>query len=75
MRNNKYKFSKANEIFNQYTFESSEFLSLGVYVDINLNKITEDKTEITVEIRRKIGTFNQSYEITNANEHIEKTFD
>lgn len=75
LRNNKYKFSKANEIFNQYTFESSEFLSLGVYVDINLNKITEDKTEITVEIRRKIGTFNQSYEITNANEHIEKTFE
>ena len=34
----KYKFSKANEIFNQYTYESSEFLSLGVYVDINLNK-------------------------------------
>jgi hypothetical protein len=75
LRNNKYKFSKANEIFNQYTYESSEFLSLGVYVDINLNKITEDKTEITVEIRRKIGTFNQSYEITNANEHIEKTFE
>jgi hypothetical protein len=75
LRNNKYKFSKANEIFNQYTYESSEFLSLGVYVDINLNKITEDKTEITIEIRRKIGTFNQSYEITNANEHIEKTFE
>ncbi|MFK7048948.1 hypothetical protein FLACOL_01303 [Flavobacterium columnare] len=75
LRNNKYKFYKSNEIFNQYTFESSEFLSLGVYVDINLNKITEDKTEITVEIRRKIGTFNQSYEIINANEHIEKTFE
>lgn len=75
LRNNKYKFSKANEIFNQYTYESSEFLSLGVYVDINLNKINEEKTEITVEIRRKIGTFNQSYEITNANEHIEKTFE
>lgn len=75
LRNNKYKFSKANEIFNQYTYESTEFLSLGVYIDINLNKVTEDKTEITVEIRRKIGTFNQSHEITNANAHIEKTFE
>lgn len=75
LRNNKYKFSKANEIFNQDTFESSEFLSLGVYFDINLNKITEGKTEIIVEIRRKIGKFNQSYEITIANVHIEKTFE
>jgi hypothetical protein len=75
LRNDKYKFSKANEIFNQYTYESLEFLSLGVYIDINLNKINEDKTEITVEIRRKIGTFNQSHEITKANHHIEKTFE
>jgi hypothetical protein len=75
LRNNKYKFSKSNEIFNQYTYESLEFLSLGVYIDINLNKISDDKTEITVEIRRKIGTFNQSHEITKANEHIEKTFE
>lgn len=75
LRNDKYKFSKANEIFNQYTYESLEFLSLGVFIDINLNKINEDKTEITVEIRRKIGTFNQSHEITKANQHIEKTFE
>lgn len=75
LRNNKYKFTKANDIFNQYTFESLEFLSLGVFIDINLNKINEDKTEITVEIRRKIGTFNQSHEVTKANEHIEKTFE
>lgn len=72
--NNKYKFTKANEIFNQYTYESLEFLSLGIFADINLNSLAENKTEITIEIRRKIGSFNQSYEVTKANEHIDKIF-
>lgn len=72
--NNKYKFTKANEIFNQYTYEALEFLSLGIFADINLNSISENKTEITVEIRRKIGSFNQAHEVTKANEHIDKIF-
>jgi len=72
--NNKYKFTKANEIFNQYTFEALEFLSLGVYIDINLNSVSENKTEITVEVIRKLGSFNQAHEITKANEHLDKIF-
>lgn len=66
----KYKFNSSNEIFNQYTYESYEFLSLGVYIDINLNSVTDHKTEITIEIRRKLGTFNESHEVTHANNHI-----
>ncbi|WP_445721829.1 hypothetical protein [Flavobacterium sp.] len=73
--NNKYKFSNSNEIFNQYTYEALEFLSLGVYIDINLNKLGDEKTEITVEIRRKVGTFNESHEVTNANNHLSKVFE
>jgi len=73
--NNKYKFTKSNEIFNQYTYEAMEFLSLGVYIDINLNSVTENKTEIVVEVRRKLGSFDQSHEVTKANEHLVKIFD
>jgi|GEM_PF-1119626 len=72
--NNKYKFTKSNDIFNQYTYEALEFLSLGIFADINLNSISENKTEITVEIRRKIGSFNQAHEVTKANEHLDKIF-
>lgn len=72
--NSKYKFTKSNEIFNQYTYEALEFLSLGVFVDINLNSIDLNKTEITVEVRRKIGSFNQAHEVTKANEHLDKVF-
>lgn len=68
--NSKYRASSCNEIFNQYTYESYEFLSLGVYIDIHLNSITDHKTEISIEIRRKMGTFNESHEVTHANQHI-----
>ena len=68
--NSKYKIQSSNEIFNQYTYESYEFMSLGVYIDINLNSLLPTKTEITVEIRRKLGTFNESHEVTHANNHI-----
>lgn len=72
--NPKYRLSSINEGFNQYTYESFEFLSLGVYIDIQLNSINSEKTEINVEIRRKVGTFNQSHEVTNANNHIVNIF-
>lgn len=71
----KYKIFSSNEIFNQYTYESYEFLSLGVYIDIHINSITDTKTEIAIEIRRKLGTFNESHEITNANNHMHKMYD
>lgn len=73
--NTKYHFETSNEIFNQYTYRASEFLSIGVYIDINLNKLSEDKTEITVEIRRKLGSFNHAHEITYANEHLMSIID
>ena len=52
-----YKLTSSNELMNLYTYQASEFLSLGVYVDINLSKISESKTDINVEVRRKIGSF------------------
>jgi hypothetical protein len=68
----KYEFEKSNPTFNQYTFKATETLSLGVFIDINLNSISDTKTEITIEIRRKIGSFDQAHEVQKANEHISK---
>ncbi len=68
----KYKLVNRNDIVNQFTFDALEFLSLGVFIDINLSSITENKTTIDIEIRRKVGTFNQAHEVTNANNHITK---
>lgn len=69
--NKKYKFTNSSEVLNQYTLEALEFLSIGVYIDFNLSTVSENKTEITIEIRRKVGSFDQSHEITNANKHLE----
>ena len=68
--NTKYSLNKLNETFNSCVFETTELLSLGVYIDFNLNEISENKTEVTIEVRRKLGSFDKSHEVTLANNHI-----
>lgn len=70
-----YKFTKGNEAFKTYTLEALEFLSLGIYADFSLNEVSEGKTEITLELRRKMGSFDQAHEVSKANGHIDKLFD
>ena len=65
-----YKLFKANPILNQYIFEASEFLSLGVYIEISCFTIAELRTEVIIEIKRKIGAFDQRHEISLANKHL-----
>jgi len=67
----KYRVQSQNPMFNQYTLEASEFLSLGVFIDINLTEVTPNKTEISIEVRRKLGAFDNWVEVQNANEHIQ----
>ena len=71
---NKYTLEKKNDLLNQFTFGALEFLSMGVFIDINLNYVTESKTDIIVEIRRKIGAFDQWVEVQKANQHIDTLF-
>jgi len=66
----KYKVSEINAIFNQVTLECFEFLSLGVYIDFNLVKKSETSTEVTIEIRRKMGSFDTEVEVSKANYHF-----
>lgn len=68
--NNKYKLFKTDSILNKCIYDTTEFLSLGVYIDISSVFINENTTQITIEIRRKIGSFDQSHEVTLANNHI-----
>lgn len=72
--NTKYKLNSKNDVLNTYTFEALEFLSLGIFADISFSRIDELKTEVTIEIRRKVGAFDQAHEVSNANEHISTLF-
>lgn len=67
---NKYKLTNSNDVINTFTFEALEFLSLGVFIDFNLSSIDDNKTTIEIEVRRKVGAFDKTHEITNANKHI-----
>jgi hypothetical protein len=71
----KYKLTKFNDAFKVYTLEAYEFLSLGIFADFSLNDVSEGKTEITIEIRRKIGAFDQRHEISSANRHLDCLID
>ena len=70
----KYVLVQKNDLLNQYTFSALDFLSLGVYIDINLNFISEIKTDIIVEIRRKIGATDEWVDVQKANNHIQSFF-
>jgi hypothetical protein len=67
-----YKIFKENELLSLFIYEASEFLSIGVYIDVNFSSVSENKTEVKIEVRRKVGTFNQSFEVTQANQHLIK---
>jgi hypothetical protein len=71
-KDKKYKFTSKNDVLNLYTFEALEFLSLGVFIDISLSEVSETKTSIEIEVRRKVGAFDQAHEVSNANQHITK---
>jgi hypothetical protein len=67
----KYRVNNQNNILNEITLECFEGLSLGVYIDFNMVKLSDTSTEITIEIRRKIGSFDNSIELQNANYHFQ----
>ena len=66
----KYQLLESNDVFNQYTLGATEFLSAGVYMDVGLSSAAEKRTEVTIEVRRKIGAFDQAYEVQHAGTHI-----
>ena len=68
---NKYRIALPNESPDRITLESKEFLNSAVFVDFNLDTIQENKTDVTLEIRRKKRSFDQYYEVTNAFIHID----
>ena len=66
-------FREENDMFNSYKFSRSEFLSLGALININLNSVSENKTQVDIEISRQIGAFDEWIEIDKANKHIGET--
>jgi hypothetical protein len=69
--NKKYTLQSHNAVMGIFTLSALEFLSVGVYIDLSSRMISQNQTEITIEVRRKIGAFDEAVEVQNANKHIE----
>jgi hypothetical protein len=65
-------FREENDMFNSYKFSRSEFLSLGAFININLNSVGNSKTQVDVEISRQMGAFDEWVEVQKANKHVEE---
>lgn len=65
-------FRECNEVFNTYTFSRNEFLSVGVFIDVTLTQVDMNRCEVGIEVRRKIGAFDEWIEVQKANKHIEE---
>jgi hypothetical protein len=66
-------FREGNDMFNYYKFARNEFLSMGVFINVNLTSVSNTRTQINIEITRKIGAFDEWVEVSKANKHIEET--
>ncbi len=67
-----YEQESFDPIFGELRLTKLEFLSLGVRIIFNTCEAGEGKAKITMEVQRQIGSFDQSFEVTKANEHLNK---
>lgn len=60
-----------NELINEYYYHIKEGMySMGSKVVFNLKKIDESSTEISIEIMREVGSYDQDYEVSRANDQM-----
>lgn len=65
-----YQVDHFDEAIGELRLRKTEFLSLGVVVVINANFVNETTTNISIEVQRAFGSFDQMHEVTLANNHI-----
>jgi hypothetical protein len=65
-----YTFESYDPIIGELIMTKTEFMSLGVKIVISSHEIGDGKSKIQMEVQRVIGSFDQSYEVTKANDHL-----
>lgn len=65
------KIFEENELINEYHYHIKEGMySMGSKVIFNLRKLDESSTEISIEIMRMVGSYNQGHEVSIANNEM-----
>ena len=65
-----YSLTEDNAVMKMCTFEATETLSLGVFIDVTITSVSDTKCSVEVENRRKVGSFDKSHEVSAAGRHI-----
>lgn len=65
-----YQVDHFDGVIGELRLRKTEFLSLGVIIVIHANMVNETTTNLSIEVQRAIGTFDQRSEVSNANEHM-----
>lgn len=68
---NNLTLDKKVSLTNSYELSASEPLSMGSQVLVNIQP-QDGKTQLNMEVRRKMGAFNTSVEIQLAGQHMDK---
>jgi len=66
------KVINQNDIFKKYDLQFTSFMSLGNKLSVTLVELSENRTKIVVDTTRMVGTFNESHEVTSANNDYTK---
>ena len=61
-----------NDVFKKYDLQFTSFMSLGNKLSITLTELSDNKTKIVVDTTRMVGSFNESHEVTSANNDYSK---
>jgi hypothetical protein len=61
-----FKLATSENSLEDIVLESKEFLNSAVFVAFNLVPIQENKTDVTLEIRRKKGSFDHHFVTTHS---------
>jgi hypothetical protein len=61
-----------NDIIKKYDLQFTSFMSMGNRLSLQLTEISENKTKITIDTTRMIGSFNESHEVSSANTDYNK---
>jgi hypothetical protein len=63
---------KSDDVLKQYDLNFTSFASMGNVLTLNIQELEANKTKITINITRAVGTFNQAHEVQSAEIHYKQ---
>jgi len=66
-----YNQENYDNVIGQVELTKTEFLSAGVSIVVAAHAVSDAQTKVNIEVRRRIGSFDEWYEVSKAKDHID----